>query len=281
MPSVLSPPVGGFHPTKSSPIRGVITMLPALSPTQTVSRSDGRRSASPDCRIQWHRYRASPPFTSRTSVSRTHGIQRSSPMLGSAVSSSTPRDFQPSSHMGVEDCPVMKRHAPPGLPMGCPYPAVGMQRALESAIGLPRRSTSALWMLVFLMPAEVRRSLMLPPGVIGGARLAATAAARGRRSPLSRCDAGSTECARGTARTSAVRFILATTRNRRVVGGLRSRPPRSDDLRESGDRRRPCRFQHRHHDEASRAPERPQVQDPRPRVEGSYADRLGAPFLTR
>jgi hypothetical protein len=49
--------------------------------------------------------------------------------------------------------------------MGCPYDAVGMQRALDSAIGLPRRSTSALWMLLFLMPAEVRRSLMLPPGV--------------------------------------------------------------------------------------------------------------------
>ena len=30
-------------------------MLPALTPTQTVSGSDGRRSASPDCRIQWHR----------------------------------------------------------------------------------------------------------------------------------------------------------------------------------------------------------------------------------
>ena len=30
-------------------------MLPALSPTQTVSSSDGRRSASPDSRIQWHR----------------------------------------------------------------------------------------------------------------------------------------------------------------------------------------------------------------------------------
>ena len=48
--------------------------------------------------------------------------------------------------------------------MGCPYIAVGMQRALHSAIGLPRRSTSALWMLAFLMPAEVSRSLMLPPG---------------------------------------------------------------------------------------------------------------------
>jgi hypothetical protein len=33
MPSVLSPPVGGFQPTKYSPMLGVITMLPALSPT--------------------------------------------------------------------------------------------------------------------------------------------------------------------------------------------------------------------------------------------------------
>jgi hypothetical protein len=40
--------------------------------------------------------------------------------------------------------------------------AVGMQRALDSAIGLPRRSTSASWMLGFLMPADVRRSLILP-----------------------------------------------------------------------------------------------------------------------
>lgn len=29
------------------------------------------------------------------------------------------------------------------------YVAVGMQRALDSAIGLPSRPTSALWMLVF------------------------------------------------------------------------------------------------------------------------------------
>ena len=42
------------------------------------------------------------------------------------------------------------------------YDAVGMQRALDSAIGLPSRSTSALWMLVFLMPAEVRRNFMMP-----------------------------------------------------------------------------------------------------------------------
>ena len=52
--------------TKSSPILGVITMLPALNPTQTVS-SDGKRSTNPDSRIQWHRYNESPPFTSRAS----------------------------------------------------------------------------------------------------------------------------------------------------------------------------------------------------------------------
>src|SRR5690348_13903736 len=40
--------------------------------------------------------------------------------------------------------------------------AVGMQRASHSAIGLPRRSTSASWMLVFLMPAEVSSSFMIP-----------------------------------------------------------------------------------------------------------------------
>src|SRR4051794_21118004 len=37
-----------------------------------------------------------------------------------------------------------------------------MQRALDSAIGLPRRPTSASWMLVFLIPAEVSRSFMIP-----------------------------------------------------------------------------------------------------------------------
>src|SRR5688572_11431373 len=88
-------------------------------------------------------------------------------MLGSAVSSSTPKDFQPNSHMGVlGSCPLMNRHAAPGPAMGCPYAAVGMQRALDSATGFPSRSTSASWMLVFLMPAEVRRNFMLPPGVI-------------------------------------------------------------------------------------------------------------------
>jgi hypothetical protein len=36
-----------------------------------------------------------------------------------------------------------------------------MQRALAAASGLPSSSTSALWMLVFLMPAEVRSNFML------------------------------------------------------------------------------------------------------------------------
>ena len=116
-------------------------MLPALTPTQTVSGSDGSRSASPDCRIQWHRYVASPPSTSRTSASRTQGTHRSVPMLGSAVSSSTPTDFQPRPTM--ERSPEMNRQAEAGVHMGWPYSAVGMQRALESAMGLPSSSTSA------------------------------------------------------------------------------------------------------------------------------------------
>ena len=45
--------------------------------------------------------------------------------------------------------------------MGCPYIAVGMQRALDSAIGLPSRSTSASWMLGFLMPADVSSNFMM------------------------------------------------------------------------------------------------------------------------
>src|SRR3954454_22311858 len=157
-------------------------MLPALSPTQTVFCNDGRSSARPDCRIQWHRYKASPPFTSRASVSWTTGTQSSSSMLGSAVSSSTPMDFQPNSIIGQRgSCPLMKFHALGGPAMGCPYDAVGMQRALDSAIGLPRSSTSASWMLGFLMPADVRRNFMPPPGVVvaGVNVLAAYGSARG------------------------------------------------------------------------------------------------------
>jgi hypothetical protein len=63
--------------------------------------------------------------------------------------------------MGVlGSCPAMNRHAAAGPAMGWPYVAVGMQRALDSGIGLPRRSTSASLMLVFVMPADVRRNLM-------------------------------------------------------------------------------------------------------------------------
>src|SRR6266700_1231407 len=39
-------------------------------------------------------------------------------------------------------------------------------RALDSAIGFPSRPTSASSMLGLLMPEEVRRSFMLPPGVV-------------------------------------------------------------------------------------------------------------------
>lgn len=56
----------------------------------------------------------------------------------------------------------MKRHAM-SAPLEWAYVAVGMHRALDSEIGLPRRATSASWMLAFLTPAEVRRSFMMSP----------------------------------------------------------------------------------------------------------------------
>src|SRR3954447_5113410 len=40
--------------------------------------------------------------------------------------------------------------------------AVGMTRAVDSAIGLPSSSTSASWMLGLWIPAEVSRSFMVP-----------------------------------------------------------------------------------------------------------------------
>src|SRR6185503_3746782 len=104
-------------------------------------------------------------------------------MLGSAVSSSTPKDFQPSSHIGHRgSCPLMNCHAfSPGPTHGCPYIAVGIQRALDSLTGLPNRSTSASWMLVFLMPADVRRSFMRPPGVVAAGELDGSVRARDRQ----------------------------------------------------------------------------------------------------
>src|SRR4051794_6798267 len=137
-------------------------MLPALTPTQTVSNSDGRRSASPDCRIQWHRYVASPPSTSRTSASRTQGIQRSSPMLGSAVSSRRPTDFQPRPLMWCGGSPTTKPRTEAGPHTGWPHCAVGMQSALDSAIGLPSRPMSASWMLGFVTPPDVSSNLIIP-----------------------------------------------------------------------------------------------------------------------
>ena len=126
------------NPMKGLPIRGVITMLPPLRPTQTVSLSVGSMSASPHSRIQWHRYSESPPAASSTSVSRTSGTQRSSSMLGSAVSSSNPTDFHPNWVICDSSRPLTNPHGfTPGPTCGWPYCAVGMHSALHSSIGLP------------------------------------------------------------------------------------------------------------------------------------------------
>ena len=80
-------------------------------------------------------------------------------MLGNAVNSNTPSDFQPNSAMPSPARPLMKSQAfSPGPTHGCPYIAVGMHSALLSSIGLPSWSSSALRMLGFLTPADVRRS---------------------------------------------------------------------------------------------------------------------------
>jgi hypothetical protein len=63
--------------------------------------------------------------------------------------------------MGDGLWPAMKRQAEAGVHMGWPYSAVGMHRALDSAIGLPSRPASASRMLVFVTPPDVRRSLTL------------------------------------------------------------------------------------------------------------------------
>jgi hypothetical protein len=41
-----------------------------------------------------------------------------------------------------------------------------MQSALDSAIGLPSKATSASWMLAFRMPLDVRRIFIVTPEVI-------------------------------------------------------------------------------------------------------------------
>src|SRR3954447_14217979 len=76
----------------------------------------------------------------------------------------------------------MKRQAEAGVHEGWPYSAVGMQRALDSSIGFPSRSTRASRMLVFVTPPDVRRSFKLPPeGVdVGENVLDAYRSVRGR-----------------------------------------------------------------------------------------------------
>src|SRR5690349_23970378 len=85
---------------------------------------------------------------------------RSFLMLGSAVSSNTPKDFQPSPNKEAEYSPQICFHATTAPP-GKAYAAVGIQSALDSEIGLPSSSTSVLRMLVLFAPADVRRSFMI------------------------------------------------------------------------------------------------------------------------
>src|ERR1700739_4679742 len=89
------------------------------------------------------------------------GTQSSFLMRGSAVSPSPPNDFQPNSHKGLKADPQISLQAMPAPP-GRAYAAVGIQRALDSEIGLPSSAPRASWMLVFVIQAEVRRSLMMP-----------------------------------------------------------------------------------------------------------------------
>src|SRR3954469_2410988 len=80
-------------------------------------------------------------------------------MVGSAVSSRTPSDFHGNAVMPPQGGkPLMKPRTDTGPHTGWPHCAVGMQRALQSAIGLPSRSTSASLMLGLVTPPDVRRS---------------------------------------------------------------------------------------------------------------------------
>src|SRR3954462_3408968 len=80
-------------------------------------------------------------------------------MLGNAVSSNIPSDCQPNSQNGSPNDPRITFRAIPAPP-GMAYIAVGIKRAVDSAIGLPRRPTNALPMLALLIPADVRRSFI-------------------------------------------------------------------------------------------------------------------------
>ena len=168
IPSVSSPPVGSFHPTKVVPDPGGHHHAPGAQshPDRLVQRR--QQVCQPGLPHPVAQVQGIAACGQQDVGLLDRGTQRSSSMLGRAVSSSTPRDFQPSSHIGqLGSCPLMNCHAfSPGPTQGCPYIAVGMQRALDSPIGLPNRSTSASWMLAFLMPADVRRSFKLPPEFI-------------------------------------------------------------------------------------------------------------------
>src|SRR3954447_16108581 len=73
-------------------------------------------------------------------------------------------DCHPSPTIGLSLFPLMNRHGPaPGPTAGCAYIAVGMQRALDWAIGFRGRATNAAPQLWFLMPPEVSNSFMMPP----------------------------------------------------------------------------------------------------------------------
>ena len=108
-------------------------MLPALSPTQTFSPSVGRRSASPDCPIQWqgigHRRRSA----SRTSAAWTRGTQRFVEAWQRGQLEHA-QDFQPSRSWGTA---LVSTDEPlrllAGVAQGWPYTAVGMQSALDSS----------------------------------------------------------------------------------------------------------------------------------------------------
>ena len=57
--------------------------------------------------------------------------------------------------MGFGELPLTVDHARSHEPtLGCPYMAVGMHRAVDSAIGLPRSSTSASRMLAFCRSSQ-------------------------------------------------------------------------------------------------------------------------------
>jgi hypothetical protein len=81
-------------------------------------------------------------------------------MLDKTLSSRTPSEFHPRAAAGgFEASPMIASCAINGLP-GKGYIAVGMNRAFDSEIGLPKRSTRAWEMLGFRTPPDVRRYFM-------------------------------------------------------------------------------------------------------------------------